>query len=128
MFGVIDFSSFATWVSIFVIIAFIVGLILLWKFGSKEIVKKIIAKLVTEAEAMFIGTKRGPEKYQYVLDRLFSSLPLVRFILNICEVDEWIDSEVEKIKAAGGLSMQTDETEPATETPVPAEVLTDDIK
>lgn len=84
--------------SIIVVVAAIVGLLVLYKLGKKDTVKKIILTLVVQAEKT-LGSGTGELKYAMVVDALYNKLPVIlRFLFTKKELDTFIEEAVSKMK------------------------------
>lgn len=86
------------WVDILIVVAFIVGLCLLVKFGYKKQVKEICFYLVTKAEIEF-GGGTGELKYATVVTWLYERLPaLLEFFMTAKMIDKLIEDAVARMK------------------------------
>ncbi len=86
------------WVSVVLVILFIIILIGLWKKGKKEQVKFIIYWFVAEAEKK-LGNKSGKYKYGMVIDRYYNNLPFIMTLFfTKKEVDDFIEKAVVELK------------------------------
>lgn len=84
--------------SIIVVVAAIIGLLVLYKLGKKDTVKKIILTLVVQAEKT-LGSGTGELKYAMVVDALYNKLPVIlRFLFTKKELDTFIEEAVSKMK------------------------------
>lgn len=86
------------WVDILIVVAFIVGLCLLVKFGYTKQVKEICFYLVNEAEREF-GGGTGQLKYATVVTWLYERLPAVlKFFMTAKMIDKLIEDAVTRMK------------------------------
>lgn len=84
--------------SIIVVVITIIGLLVLYKLGKKDIVKKIILALVVKAEKT-LGSGTGELKYAMVIDAIYNKLPfIIRFLFTKKELDTFIEEAVIKMK------------------------------
>lgn len=84
--------------SIIVVVITIIGLLVLYKLGKKDIVKKIILALVVKAEKT-LGSGTGELKYAMVIDAIYNKLPfIIRFLFTKKELDTFIEEAVSKMK------------------------------
>ena len=84
--------------SIIVVVIAIVGLMVLYKLGKKDTVKKIILALVVQAEKT-LGSGTGELKYAMVIDAIYNKLPFIlRFLFTKKEMDTFIEEAVVKMK------------------------------
>ena len=84
--------------SIIVVVITIIGLLVLYKLGKKDTVKKIVLALVVQAEKT-LGSGTGELKYAMVIDALYNKLPsILRFLFTKKEIDMFIEEAVIKMK------------------------------
>lgn len=84
--------------SIIVVVIAIVGLLVLYKLGKKDTVKKIVLGLVVQAEKT-LGSGTGELKYAMVIDAIYNKLPFIlRFLFTKKEMDTFIEEAVSKMK------------------------------
>lgn len=84
--------------SVIVAVAVAVGLLVLYKIGKKDTVKKIILALVVQAEKT-LGSGTGELKYAMVIDAVYNKLPfIIRFLFNKKEIDTFIEDAVIRMK------------------------------
>lgn len=84
--------------SIIMVVLFIVGLLLLYRNGKKEFVRKIILSLVIQAEKA-LGSGTGELKYAMVIEELYFTLPsILRLLITKKELDKMISNSVEYLK------------------------------
>ena len=84
--------------SIIVVAIAIIGLLVLYRLGKKDTVKKIILALVVQAEKT-LGSGTGELKYAMVIDAVYNKLPLIlRFLFTKKEMDTFIEEAVSKMK------------------------------
>ena len=84
--------------SIIVVVIAIIGLIVLYKLGKKDTVKKIVLALVVQAEKT-LGSGTGELKYAMVIDAIYNKLPFIlRFLFTKKELDTFIEEAVSKMK------------------------------
>jgi hypothetical protein len=84
--------------SIIVVVIAIIGLLVLYKLGKKDTVKKIVLALVVQAEKT-LGSGTGELKYAMVIDAVYNKLPLIlRFLFTKKEMDTFIEEAVSKMK------------------------------
>jgi hypothetical protein len=84
--------------SIIVVVIAIIGLMVLYKLGKKDTVKKIVLALVVQAEKT-LGSGTGELKYAMVIDAIYNKLPFIlRFLFNKKELDTFIEEAVSKMK------------------------------
>lgn len=84
--------------SIIVVIIAIIGLLVLYKLGKKDTVKKIVLALVVQAEKT-LGSGTGELKYAMVIDAIYNKLPFIlRFLFTKKEIDMFIEEAVIKMK------------------------------
>lgn len=84
--------------SIIVVVIAIIGLLVLYKLGKKDTVKKIVLALVVQAEKN-LGSGTGELKYAMVIDAIYNKLPFIlRFLFNKKELDAFIEEAVSKMK------------------------------
>ena len=84
--------------SIIVVIIAIIGLLVLYKLGKKDTVKKIVLALVVQAEKT-LGSGTGELKYAMVIDAIYNKLPsILRFLFTKKEIDMFIEEAVIKMK------------------------------
>jgi hypothetical protein len=84
--------------SIIVVVSAIIGLLVLYKLGKKDTVKKIVLALVVQAEKT-LGSGTGELKYAMVIDAIYNKLPFIlRFLFNKKELDTFIEEAVSKMK------------------------------
>lgn len=84
--------------SIIVVVIAIIGLLVLYKLGKKDTVKKIVLALVVQAEKT-LGSGTGELKYAMVIDAIYNKLPFIlRFLFNKKEIDMFIEEAVIKMK------------------------------
>lgn len=97
------------WMNIAVVVTFIIGVLLLYKYNKRETVRKIILSLVVQAEKS-LGSGTGELKYAYVIDKYYNSLPsIIRFLYTNKEIDTFITEGVAKLKdmLANGISLSS---------------------
>ena len=84
--------------SIIVVVIAIIGLLVLYKLGKKDTVKKIVLALVVQAEKT-LGSGTGELKYAMVIDAIYNKLPFIlRFLFTKKELDTFIEEAVSKMK------------------------------
>lgn len=84
--------------SIIVVVIAIIGLLVFYKLGKKDTVKKIVLALVVQAEKT-LGSGTGELKYAMVIDAIYNKLPFIlRFLFNKKELDAFIEESVSKMK------------------------------
>ena len=84
--------------SIIVVVSAIIGLLVLYKLGKKDTVKKIVLALVVQAEKT-LGSGTGELKYAMVIDAIYNKLPFIlRFLFTKKELDTFIEEAVSKMK------------------------------
>lgn len=84
--------------NIIVAVVAIVSLLIIYKLGKKETVKKIVLALVVQAEKT-LGSGTGELKYAMVIDALYDKIPTVlRFLFTKKEIDTFIEEAVSKMK------------------------------
>lgn len=84
--------------SIIVVVIAIIGLMVLYKLGKKDTVKKIVLALVVQAEKT-LGSGTGELKYAMVIDAIYNKLPFIlRFLFTKKELDTFIEEAVSKMK------------------------------
>jgi len=82
------------WSDVLLVVVVLIGLVVLYKRGHKDIVKSIISDLVVRAEKA-LGTKTGAIKYDQVISELYSKLPfIIRFVYSKLELNQLIDDKV----------------------------------
>jgi len=82
------------WSDVLLVVIVLVGLVILYKRGHKDIVKSIVSDLVVKAE-IALGTKTGIAKYDQVISNLYSKLPLIiRLVYSKAELNQFIDDKV----------------------------------
>lgn len=87
------------WDSVILAIAFIAVLILLYRHGRIEVVKKILFALVSRAEKEF-GTGTGELKKAAVIEWIYEKLPkIVTIFITSKEIERLIESVLEYAKA-----------------------------
>lgn len=86
------------WVDAIIILVAVVLLIVAYKAGHRNIVKKIILSLVVQAEKA-LGSGTGELKYAMVIEAVYNKLPTVlRFLFTPEEIDNMIEEGVDKLK------------------------------
>ena len=86
------------WVDAIIILVATVLLIVAYKAGHRNTVKKIILSLVVQAEKA-IGSGTGELKYAMVIEAIYNKLPVVmRFLFTPEEIDNMIEEGVGKLK------------------------------
>lgn len=81
----------AYWPILLIIGAFLTVIIILACKGKKQLVYKILYKLVTEAEEQF-GAKTGPIKFADVMAKLYALLPaFIRNFVSYSTMSKWIE-------------------------------------
>lgn len=84
--------------SIIVVVIAIIGLLVLYKLGKKDTVKKIVLAMVVQAEKT-LGSGTGELKYALVIDAIYNKLPFIlRFSFTKKELDTFIEEAVSKMK------------------------------
>jgi len=84
--------------SIIVVVIAIIGLLVLYKLGKKDTVKKIVLALVVQAEKT-LGSGTGELKYAMVIDAMYNKLPFIlRLLFTKKEMDTFIEEAVSKMK------------------------------
>jgi hypothetical protein len=87
------------WLSILLVVCFLVIMLLLWKRGKKEIVRKIIYAMVCKAEQVY-GSKTGDVKYAEVWSMIYTKLPwIIRFLFSQKELEKLINDGVKLLKS-----------------------------
>lgn len=85
--------------NILIIVIFIAGLGILWYYGKKELVKKIILTLVIQAETRW-GSGTGKIKFAEVLSSVYDRLPyIIKLVVTVPVLEKWIEDAVAYIKA-----------------------------
>lgn len=88
----------ANWISILVVVLFIVAMVVLVRFGYRKQVKDICFYLVTRAEQEF-GSGTGQLKYATVVTWLYERLPgIVKFFITDKTIDRLIEDAVTRMK------------------------------
>lgn len=86
------------WVDAIIILVAVVLLIVAYKAGHRNTVKKIILSLVVQAEKA-LGSGTGELKYAMVIEAIYNKLPVVmRFLFTPEEIDNMIEEGVNKLK------------------------------
>lgn len=86
------------WVDAIIILVAVVLLIVAYKAGHRNTVKKIILSLVVQAEKA-LGSGTGELKYAMVIEAVYNKLPAVmRFLFTPEEIDNMIEEGVDKLK------------------------------
>ena len=86
------------WVDAIIILVAVVLLIVAYKAGHRNTVKKIILSLVVQAEKA-LGSGTGELKYAMVIEAIYNKLPAVmRFLFTPEEIDNMIEEGVDKLK------------------------------
>ena len=86
------------WVDAIIILVAVVLLIVAYKAGHRNTVKKIILSLVVQAEKA-LGSGTGELKYAMVIEAVYNKLPTVmRFLFTPEEIDNMIEEGVDKLK------------------------------
>lgn len=86
------------WVDAIIILVATVLLIVAYKAGHRNTVKKIILSLVVQAEKA-LGSGTGELKYAMVIEAIYNKLPVVmRFLFTPEEIDNMIEEGVDKLK------------------------------
>ena len=86
------------WANIVLVIAFIIVVLLLYKYNKRETIRKIILSLVIQAEKT-LGSGTGELKYAYVIDKYYNSMPsIIRFLYTDKDIDTFITESVAKLK------------------------------
>lgn len=86
------------WVDAIIILVAVVLLIVAYKAGHRNTVKKIILSLVVQAEKA-LGSGTGELKYAMVIEAIYNKLPVVmRFLFTPEEIDNMIEEGVDKLK------------------------------
>lgn len=86
------------WVDAIIILVATVLLIVAYKAGHRNTVKKIILSLVVQAEKA-LGSGTGELKYAMVIEAIYNKLPVVmRFLFTPEEIDNMIEEGVGKLK------------------------------
>ena len=86
------------WVDAIIILVATVLLIVAYKAGHRNTVKKIILSLVVQAEKA-LGSGTGELKYAMVIEAIYDKLPVVmRFLFTPEEIDNMIEEGVGKLK------------------------------
>lgn len=86
------------WVDAIIILVAVVLLIVAYKAGHRNTVKKIILSLVVQAEKA-LGSGTGELKYAMVIEAIYNKLPVVmRFLFTPEEIDNMIEEGVGKLK------------------------------
>lgn len=86
------------WVDAIIILVATVLLIVAYKAGHRNTVKKIILSLVVQAEKT-LGSGTGELKYAMVIEAVYNKLPTVmRFLFTPEEIDNMIEEGVDKLK------------------------------
>lgn len=84
--------------SIIVVAGVIAGLLVLYKLGKKDTVKKIILALVVQAEKT-LGSGTGELKYAMVINAIYDKIPfIIRFLFSKKELDTFINEAVIAMK------------------------------
>lgn len=106
----------ANWDSVLLVIAVAVILILLYKHGRIEVVKKVLFSLVSRAEKEF-GSGTGELKKAAVIEWIYEKLPkIVTALISPKEIERLIESVLEyaKTKWASNSALQ-DYIDPASD-------------
>lgn len=86
------------WVDVIIILVAAVLLIVAYKAGHRDTVKKIILSLVVQAEKT-LGSGTGELKYAMVIEAVYNKLPtVIRFLFTPKEIDNMIEEGVDKLK------------------------------
>lgn len=84
--------------SILVVLAFIIGLLFLYKRGKKEFVRQAVLSLVVQAEKA-LGSGTGELKYAMVVENVYKMLPgILTMLISKKELDNIIEDAVEYLK------------------------------
>jgi hypothetical protein len=103
----------ANYPSIIVVVLVVAALLVLYKLGKKDTVKKIVLYLVVQAEKA-LGSKTGELKYAMVINAIYDRLPLIlRVVFTKKEIDLFIEEAVIKLKKmlASGVTLTSYEDE-----------------
>lgn len=85
-------------INISLVVIAIICLVLAYKKGKEEVVKKVILDLVVKAEKQ-LGSGTGELKYAAVIGALYSKLPtIVRFLYSEKDIDTIIEDCVVKLR------------------------------
>lgn len=88
----------ANMASIIVVVVVIIALLVFYKLGKKDTVRKVVLSLVVQAEKT-LGSGTGELKYAMVIDAVYDKLPLIlRFLFNRKEMNTFIEEAVSKMK------------------------------
>ena len=86
------------WLTLVLVVLFLVLLIVLWAYGKKDFVKRVLYYMVCRAEQVF-GSGTGEIKFNYVLSQFYSSMPLlVRLLFSLPIIEKYIELAVFKLK------------------------------
>lgn len=86
------------WVSILIILVVMAFLIVLWKKGKNDVVRKIIYAMVCKAEQMY-GSKTGSIKVAEVWGMIYERLPwIIRLVFPKVELEKYIEDGVQVLK------------------------------
>ncbi len=84
--------------NIIAILLFVIGSLILYKSGKKELVKKIILNLVVQAEKN-LGSGTGELKYSEVIEGIYHHLPsLIRLLYTKKDIDKLIEDSVKQLQ------------------------------
>lgn len=98
----------ANWDSVLLTIAVIIALILLYRHGRVEVVKKVLFSLVSRAEKEF-GSGTGELKKAAVIEWIYEKLPkIITVFITPKEIERLIESVLEyaKTKWAANAALQ----------------------
>ena len=86
------------WLDISVVIFVVVGLLLLYRRGNREMVKKVILGFVVQAEKT-LGSKTGELKYSLVINAVYTYLPtILRCLYTKEDINKFVEEGVETLK------------------------------
>jgi hypothetical protein len=86
------------WLDIIISLVVAAVLILLWRRGKKDLVKKFIYSLVVQAEKQ-LGSKTGQEKFAAVMAAIYQRIPfIIRFFFSQQNLTDFIEWAVAKLK------------------------------
>lgn len=86
------------WLSILVVVAFIVLIVILALRGKKQIIYKMLYALVNEAEKQY-GAGTGSIKFAEVITKIYAMLPaIIKIFITYDTLEKWIEEAVVKMK------------------------------
>ena len=86
------------WISILVVVAFIILIVILALRGKKQIIYKMLYTLVTQAEEQY-GSGKGADKFADVMTKVYSMLPaIIKIFITYETLEKWIEDALKKAK------------------------------